>query len=282
MRAFLWMSGALLSFCLMAIGARELAGGIGTFQILFCRSLIGLIIVTLVISRTGRKTLFQTHRLKLHMGRNVFHFLGQYGWFVGIGLLPLAQVFALEFTTPLWTLIAASLFLKEHLTLKKCLAIALGSVGVYLILNPGADIVGAASLYVIGAAIFYSLAHVATKSLSATDDPLTILFYMCLIQLPIGFLLGVSSFVAPNMVQWAWLILIGITALTAHFCITHAMRTADVSVVVTLDFLRLPLIAVVGVLFYDEAFKPMLVVGAMLMLIGNLINVYKPTKNPLR
>ncbi len=278
MRAFMWMSGALLSFCLMAIAARELAGGIGTFQILFCRSLIGLIVVTLVISRTGRSTLFQTHRLKLHLGRNVFHFLGQYGWFLGIGLLPLAQVFALEFTTPLWTLIVASLFLKEQLTLKKCLAIVLGSVGVYLILNPGSDIVGAASLYVIGAAIFYSLAYVSTKSLAATDDPLTILFYMCLIQLPIGFLLGVSSFVAPTLVQWAWLILIGITALTAHFCITHAMRTTDVSVVVTLDFLRLPLIAVVGVAFYNEAFKPMLVVGAMLMLFGNLINVYKPRK----
>lgn len=276
MPAFLWMSGALLSFSLMAIGARELAGGVSTFQILFFRSLIGLVVIVLVISQTKRRSLFQTRRLKLHVGRNVFHFLGQYGWFLGIGLLPLAQVFALEFTTPIWTLVAASLFLKEPLTRKKILAILLGSVGVYLILNPEANIVNGAALYVIGAAIFYSLAHVSTKSLSSTDDPLTILFYMCLIQLPLGLMLGAHDFVDPTPVQWGWLVLIGITALTAHFCMTNAMKKAEVSVVVTLDFLRLPLISVVGVAFYGEAVQPMLILGAALMLIGNLMNVYKP------
>jgi drug/metabolite transporter (DMT)-like permease len=276
MRAFLWMSGALLSFCLMAVGARELAGAISTFQILFSRSVIGLVVVTLVILQTRRTALFKTQRFSLHLGRNLFHFCGQYGWFVGIGLLPLAQVFALEFTTPLWTLIIACLFLKEALTLKKVAALVLGFVGVYLILNPGGEIVSPAALYVIVAAIFYSLSHVATKALSATDDPLTVLFYMCAVQLPIGLLLGAGSFVWPTLLQWVWLTLIGLTALSAHFCITHAMRSTEVSVVVTLDFLRLPLIAAVGVALYGEAFNPMLVLGASLMLVGNLINVYRP------
>lgn len=276
MRAFSWMSGALISFCLMAIGARELAGVISTFQILFVRSVVGLVVVTWVIFQTQRSSLFQTSRFKFHLTRNVFHFFGQYGWFLGIGLLPLAQVFALEFTTPLWTLVFAALFLKESLTFKKSIALVLGSIGVYLILSPGSEIVSPAAAYVIGAAIFYALAHVSTKVLSATDDPLTVLFYMCLIQLPIGLLFGVGGFVAPTLMQWVWLILIGLTALTAHFCITKAMKTTDASVVVTLDFLRLPLIATVGVLVYGEAFKPMLLVGAALMLVGNLINSHKP------
>lgn len=276
MRAFLWMLGALVSFCLMAIGARELAGAIDTFQILFFRSAIGLVVVTLIISLRQQSPLFQTRRFRLHVGRNLFHFCGQYGWFMGIGLLPLAQVFALEFTTPLWTLIIASLVLKESLTVKKSVAVLLGSVGVYLVLNPGREIVSVAALYVIGAAIFYSLAHVSTKALSATDDALTVLFYMCLVQLPIGLLFGASSFVAPTALQWVWLSLIGLTALSAHFCITNAMKTADASVVVTLDFLRLPLIAVVGVAWYGEPFKPMLVLGAALMLAGNLVNIYRP------
>jgi drug/metabolite transporter (DMT)-like permease len=282
MSAFLWMSGALMSFSLMAIGARELAGAISTFQLLFCRSLIGLIVILLVIFQTKRTALFQTNRFKLHLGRNVFHFLGQYGWFLGIGLLPLAQVFALEFTTPIWTLVFASVFLKEPLTIRKIIAIALGTVGVYLILSPGSNMVNAATVYVVGAAICYSLANVSTKSLSSTDDPLTVLFYMCLIQLPMGLLLGVNSFVSPTAVQWGWLILIGITALTAHFCMTNAMKTGEASVVVTLDFLRLPLIGAVGVVFYGEALKPMLILGASLMLLGNLINIYKSKKIVLR
>jgi drug/metabolite transporter (DMT)-like permease len=282
MSAFLWMSGALMSFSLMAIGARELAGAIGTFQILFFRSVIGLFVISLVILHTKQTALFQTHRIKLHGGRNLFHFLGQYGWFLGIGLLPLAQVFALEFTTPIWTLAFASVFLKEPLTIRKVIAIALGTVGVYLILAPGSATVNAAAVYVVGAAICYSLAYVSTKSLSSTEDPLTVLFYMCLIQLPMGLMLGANNFVAPTTGQWVWLILIGITALTAHFCLTNAMKTADASVVVTLDFLRLPLIAMVGVAFYSEALKPMLILGASLMLLGNLINLHKPKKAALR
>jgi len=276
MRAFLWMTGALVSFCLMAIGGRELAGGINTFQILLSRSVIGLVVVCVLIWRAGKPELFRTQRLKLQVGRNLFHFVGQYGWFLGIGLLPLAQVFALEFTTPLWTLLIAALFLKEKLTARKAVAIALGSVGVYLILNPGSDIVNPAALYVLGAAVCYALAHVATKALSTTEAPLTILFYMCLVQLPLGLLLSASHFVLPTTLQWVWLTLIGLSALSAHFCLTHAMKTSEVSVVVTLDFLRLPLIGVMGMALYGEGFKPMLLVGAALMLVGNLVNVYKP------
>lgn len=276
MRAFLWMTGALVSFCLMAIGGRELAGGINTFQILLSRSAIGLLVVSILIWRTGKPDLFRTQRLPLQVGRNLFHFVGQYGWFLGIGLLPLAQVFALEFTTPLWTLLIAALFLKEQLTARKAVAIALGSVGVYLILNPGGDIVTTAALYVLGAAVCYALAHVATKALSTTEDPLTILFYMCLVQLPLGLVLSASHFVLPTPLQWVWLTLIGLSALSAHFCLTHAMKTTEVSVVVTLDFLRLPLIGMVGMALYGEGFKPMLLVGAALMLVGNLVNAYKP------
>lgn len=280
MNAFLWMTGSLASFCLMAIAGRELAGTISTLQILFCRGLIGLLLVSLVILQRRRYAVFQTGRLRLHLSRNLFHFVGQYGWFVGIGLLPLAQVFALEFTTPLWTLLISCLVLKESLTLRKVAAILLGSLGVVLMLNLGTATVSAASLYVVAAAIFYSLAYVATKSLSATEDPLTILFYMCLLQLPVGVLFGVNSFVSPTAMQWCWLSLIGLTALSGHFCITRAMQTTDASVVVTLDFLRLPLIAAVGVLVYRETFNPMLVVGAALMLLGNLANLYKPRLKP--
>jgi drug/metabolite transporter (DMT)-like permease len=275
MFAFLWMTGALASFCLMAIAGRELAGGIGTFQILLSRSVIGLAIVSVLIWNSGRPQLFHTKRIRLHAGRNLFHFAGQYGWFLGLGLMPLANVFALEFTTPMWTLLIAALFLKESLTMRKVVAIGLGSLGVYLILNPGGDIVKLASLIVLGSAVCYAISHVATKSLSTTEDPLTVLFYMCLLQLPLGLLLGVSGFVAPSPKQWLWLAAIGLTALTAHFSMMQAMKAAEVSVVVTLDFLRLPLIGALGLVFYGEEFRPMLLVGAALMLAGNLVNVYK-------
>ncbi|MGI2870054.1 hypothetical protein [Vibrio alginolyticus] len=104
------MSGTLLSFCLMAIGARELSGEIHTSQVMLVRSVLGLLVVSLFIVITKNFSAFSTKRAGLHGVRNVFHFLGQYGWLVGITLLPLAEVFALEFTVPLWTAIIDGCF----------------------------------------------------------------------------------------------------------------------------------------------------------------------------
>ena len=123
MNVALWMVGGLVSLSLMAIGARELGGQITTFQILFFRSVISLIVITLIIVKSKKTSLFSSKRIKLHIVRNVFHFVGQYGWFLGLGLLPLAHVFALEFTVPLWTLIIAAAFLKEGITIKKTIAV---------------------------------------------------------------------------------------------------------------------------------------------------------------
>ena len=272
MNTVLWMMGTLASFSFMAIAARELSGAIDTFQILFFRSLLGLIITSLLIFAKKDLSLFSTTRLKQHFARNITHFGGQYGWFLGLSLLPLATVFALEFTVPLWTAIIAAIFLKERITAKKACAILLGLVAVVIIVNPGNDIFNYASLIVLAAAIFYALAYVSSKSLTNTEHPMTILFYMCLIQLPLGLVFTLLNWHTPNFIQWAWLLLVGVTALTAHYCITRAMQLSEVSIVVTLDFLRLPLIALVGIVLYAEDFQISIIVGGALMLLGNLIN----------
>jgi len=272
MNTVLWMMGTLASFSFMAIAARELSGTIDTFQILFFRSLLGLIIICLLIFAKKDLSLLSTTRLKQHFARNITHFGGQYGWFLGLSLLPLATVFALEFTVPLWTTIIAAIFLKERITAKKACAILLGLVAVAIIVNPGNDIFNYASLIVLAAAIFYALAYVSSKSLTNTEHPMTILFYMCLIQLPLGLVFTLLNWHTPNFIQWAWLLLVGVTALTAHYCITRAMQLSEVSIVVTLDFLRLPLIALVGIVLYAEDFQITIIVGGALMLLGNLIN----------
>ncbi len=272
-----WMSGTLMSFCLMALGARELSGDIPVFQTLFFRSAIGLILISLLILLLDKKQVFRSERVALHTFRNTFHFFGQYGWFVGIGLLPLAEVFALEFTVPIWTAIIAALFLREKITPRKAVSISLGALGVVVIVRPGVEIVDAASLIVLGAAICYAVSYTATKSLSSSESPLTILFYMCLVQLPVSFFLSMSVWTWPAGIQWLWLVVIGVTALSAHFCLVKAMRYAEVTTVITLDFLRLPLIGVLGVLLYNEAFELYLLIGGVLMLFGNWVNFSRLT-----
>jgi drug/metabolite transporter (DMT)-like permease len=282
MHAVAWMIGALFSFSFMAICARELSGEIATHQTLFFRSLIGLISLSIIILFSKQCEKIQTNRLALHTLRNIFHFAGQYGWFLGIGLLPLAEVFALEFTVPIWTLIVASLALGEKITTRKVAAIFLGTLAVVVILQPGFAIIDTASFIVLGSAVCYAVSHTATKSLSSSDSAMSILFYMCLIQLPIGLFLSLSSWVWPIGLQWLWLLTIGLTALSAHYCMVKAMLYAEASTVVTLDFLRLPLIALVGVLLYSEQFEFSLLIGGLLMLIGNIISLKQPAYNTYR
>jgi drug/metabolite transporter (DMT)-like permease len=100
-KAIAWMGGALLSFTAMAISVRELSSGMHAFEMLFIRSAIGVVILTVVLWATGWKTL-RTKRMVGHLFRNAVHFTGQVLWIFGITLLPLATVFAIEFTTPIW------------------------------------------------------------------------------------------------------------------------------------------------------------------------------------
>jgi len=263
----------------MAVAARELSHGINTLEILFGRSLVGLVGSIGLIVGTGQWALFRTEKIKFHIGRNLLHYFGQYGWFLGVSLLPLAQVFAIEFTSPLWTTLLAAVFLGEALTLKRVFAVVLGFTGVYVIVNPGQGMMNIGALYVLLAAVCFSSGNIFTKRLVQTDNPLTILFFMSVIQLPMGLALSYTSLTMPEGLQWLWLLVVGLSSMTSHFCMARAMQTTDISVVVTLDFLRLPLITLVGVLVYAEAFHPIMVLGSLMVLGANLINVYRPKED---
>jgi drug/metabolite transporter (DMT)-like permease len=288
MTLFLWMSGALASFSILAIGARELSGELTIAQSLCIRSAIGLVFLLGVYFIQSR--FFKSQQLKatstqprvkvikLHFFRNFFHFIAQYGWFFGIGLLPLAEVFALEFTVPIWTLLIASFFLNEKVTKNKLLAIFLGTLGVLAIVRPGYALIDYASIVVLGSAICFAISHTTTKSLAKTESPLNILLFMCIIQLPIGLFFSLSHWVWPQGEQWLWLTVIGLSALSAHYCLAKSMQYAEVTTIITLDFFRLPLIATVGVLFYNEAFEIPLLIGGALMLVGNLIGMRDLTR----
>ncbi len=276
-QTLLWMTGCIVSFTLMAVAGRELSGSINTFEVLFFRSLVGFIVIGAIIVTLKKPQYFQTSQRKGHLVRNIFHFLGQYGWFVGLGLLPLAEVFAIEFTVPFWTAIIASIFLKDRLNPIKLLSIMIGFSGVLLIVQPPLDHFDSASFIVLGAAICYACAHSATKMLSKNNHALTILFYMCLIQLPIATVMMLPYWKMPEPIHWGGILIVSITALTAHFCMTKAMLTSTVTTVVTLDFMRLPMIGVVAWFIYQEPFGLWAVIGTVVIFLAMLLS-FKSSK----
>ena len=270
--AALWMSGTLVSFMLMAIGGRQLSGQLSTFQILFFRSMIGLLIVAFLLWRTGWRQIY-TKLFRIHALRNIAHFGGQFGWFYGIAYIPLAEVFALEFTVPVWTAVLATVLLGEQITRARLTAIVFGVLGVILILRPGLAVINPASLAVLGGALGYALSHTLTRRLALVDTPLTILFYMTLIQLPLGFVTSIFDWTTPSAAMLPWIIVVGVTALSGHYCMARALALADAIVVVPMDFLRLPLIAFIGALFYGEPLDWLVLAGGSVMFTGNLVNI---------
>lgn len=271
-RAACWMGGALASFVGMAIAARELSAAIGTFEILFFRSAIGLVVIAMLLRRYGWRQA-RSARPVLHLLRNGAHFAGQYGWFYAISLIPLAEVFAIEFTVPIWTALLAALLLGERITGARLAAIAVGIAGIVLILRPGVAIVQPAAVAALLSAVAYGLSHTLTKKLVGSDRPLTILFYMTVIQLPLGLIGALPHWVWPAPAMWPWLAVVGLTALSAHYCMMRAMALADVTVVVPMDFMRLPLIALLGFMLYGERLEWFLFAGAALIVGANLINL---------
>ncbi len=275
MRASLWMLGAIASFCLMAVSARELDGHIDKFELLAIRSAVGIILLVVIMNVIKRPTLMFTKRMNAHLGRNFFHFIGQFCWLVGIGLLPLAEVFAIEFTVPLWVLILASLFLGEAITKRKALSVALGLLGVVVILKPGLQDIDQGAIVMLIAAFSFAITFIMTKSLLNTEHPLTIVFYMTLIQLPLSAFMAGADWSMPKPWMWPFVMAVALTGLSGHYCLSKAFQQADVSLVISVDFLRLPLIALIGVWLYNEPLQVSIIFGGLLMLLANLANHWR-------
>jgi drug/metabolite transporter (DMT)-like permease len=275
------MSGTLVSFMAMAIGGRQLSAQLSTFQILFFRSVVGFLIVCFFLWHSNWRQILSKH-LRVHVLRNIAHFGGQFGWFYGIAFIPLAEVFALEFTVPVWTAILATVLLREQITRARIAAIIFGVAGVVLILRPGLAVINPAALAVLGGAFCYALSHTLTRKLALVDTPLTILFYMTVIQLPLGLVTSIFDWTTPTIELLPWIIVVGIAALSGHYCMARALAQADAIFVVPLDFLRLPLIAVVGFLFYGESLDWFVLAGGIVMFAGNFFNIKAENKRVLK
>jgi drug/metabolite transporter (DMT)-like permease len=275
LNAALWMIGAMISFSLMAISGRELAPELNTFEIMFFRSLIGLVIVLVVGFFIGTLRQIKTDRIGLHLLRNTAHFTGQNLWFLAVAFIPFSQLFALEFSTPLWVALLAPMFLGEALTRRRLLSVGIGFSGVLIVARPDLSQLDPAISAAMACAICFACSLMATKKLTIDQSITCILFWLTLMQLGMGLVAIVltGDMSMPQGIDSIWVITVGICGLTAHFCITKALALAPAIVVIPLDFLRLPLISLIGFLAYDEAFEWTVVFGAMLIFAAVFVNL---------
>jgi drug/metabolite transporter (DMT)-like permease len=267
------MAGWLASMLILMVAGREITRELHVFQLMEMRSVIGLFMLYPMIHAYGGLTAMRTLRPLAHIARNLVHYASQFGWFLALTLIPLAQVVAIEFTMPIWTALLAVLFLNERLNAWKILAIVLGLIGVIIIVHPGSAQVSSGQLLMVAVAVGFGASIVPVKSLTRTDSGVAIVFWMLVIQSAIGLLPAIYYWQTPSAHLWPWIFLIAFCGTYSHYCMTQAMRYADATVVVPMDFLRVPLSATVGWLLYSEQLDAATIVGAALILTGNLLNL---------
>ena len=275
-RVVFWMVGALLSFSVMAVSIRELSrAGLSIFEILAIRSGVALfVLLALLAVRKDLRVHALPRRMGLNLFRNTVHYASQYSWALSLTMLPLATVFALEFTMPAWTAILAVWFLHERMTPSRLGVVILGLIGVLVILRPGIASFNPAAILVLLAAFGYAITMITTKQLTKTETTFGIVFWMAVIQLPLS-LIGSDPTVflrfEPRHILPA--IGVGMAGLTSHYCLSNAFRFGDATLVVPLDFMRIPLIAVVGWAFYGERLDVFVLLGAVIIVSGVLWNL---------
>ncbi|MCV6592437.1 MAG: DMT family transporter [Silicimonas sp.] len=279
--AAIWMLGAIASFSAMAIAGRALSDELDSFEMMMFRSFIGLAIILLIGLVTGKVREIRFDRLPLHVLRNLGHFTGQNLWFTALPLISLAQVFALEFTTPIWVLLFAVLFAGEKLTRARGLTVALGFAGALMVARPGVggDALGLA--LAAASAIGFAVSLVTTRMLTRSETVLGVLFWLTVMQAAMGMIatLWDGDMAWPSAHGWPWVVLIGCAGLFAHTCVTNALRLAPALVVTPMDFLRLPAIALVGAMFYAEPLNIWVGLGAVLIFAANYANIISETRH---
>ena len=279
-KAVAYMTGAIASFSAMAIAGREVSFELDTFEIMMYRSFIGIAIVLILGSSFGTLGQITRRHLGTHLTRNIAHFTGQNLWFYAVTLIPLTQLFALEFTSPLWVLLLSPMILGERLTRMRVLAAVMGFVGILVITRPWEFGISFGVTTAALSAVAFAWTTLMTKKLTRSETVTCVLFYLTVTQAVFGIICaGYDGDIAvPSMVALPYVVIIALCGLLAHFCITSALSVAPATVVIPVDFARLPVIAVIGMLAYGEALDILVVAGAILIFVGNYSNILHETR----
>jgi drug/metabolite transporter (DMT)-like permease len=273
--AALWMGGWLLLMVVIAVAGREAMRELSVFQVLELRSLIGLLMLWPLLRASGGWAAVRTAQPGRHVVRNVVHYAAQYGWFAALLMIPMAQVVAIEFTMPIWAAVLAVTVLGERLNRWKVLAVALGLLGVLMIVRPGTGALNPGQLIALAAAVGFAVSVVMVKLITRTDAAIAVSFWMLVVQSVIGLLPALWLWQWPSPATWGWVLVVAFCGTYSHYCFARAMQYAEATVLVPMDFLRVPLSALAGWAVYAERVDLLTVLGMVTILAGNALNLRK-------
>jgi len=250
-RGMMWMLAATLLFVFMHAAIRHIANDVDPFEIAFFRNLFGLIFLMPVFLRHGMAPL-RTRNFGMHFLRAILNLINMVAFYFGLGLTPLAEATALNFTAPLFTTLLATVFLGERVRIRRTVALAVGFVGAIVILRPGVDAINPGALFVLFAAVIWGGIMIMIKVMSRTDSSLTITVWVLILMTIMSFPPVLFVWRTPTMVEFGWLVFIAVTGTIGQLMLTQALKEADATSIMPIDFFRLIWAAALGYFLFTE------------------------------
>ena len=267
-RAVVLMVISTFMFGFMALTIRYASRQLHPFEIAFFRNLFGFMFTLPLLVRHGFG-IFRTQKLSLYLIRCAMGIVAMLAAFWSIVNLPLAQATSLTYSTPLFVTIGAMLFLGEVVRARRWSAVALGFVGVLLIVRPGHASFNAGSLIALLAAAMSGMVAVSIKFLSRTEKPDTIVIYTTMLWVPMSLVPALFHWQTPIGITWLWIVLAGFFGTCGHMFWTRALKLADASLLTPIGFLQVPLVALFGYFLFGENLDRWVAAGAAIIFASN-------------
>jgi drug/metabolite transporter (DMT)-like permease len=265
---------ASASYVASATLTRDLGGRYSAFELTFLRSVVGVLVMAPVLLQGGIDQL-RTTQFPLHILRAFITYLAILLWFYAAETVPVGDFFALQFTTPLFTIGAAWLLLRERVGTQSWLAALVGFAGVLIILRPGFHAVTLGMIAAIGTSLCYAGVNTVIKMLSRKDSPATIVFYSNFLILLLAAIPAFLFWTTPTLADAPVLLGVTLFATLAQYSVACGISAADARVVQPVNFLRLPFAALLGYLFFQEFPDVWTWVGAIVIFAAAYYAVFR-------
>ena len=246
---------------------RSLTGEMHPFQIAFFRCVLALIMFGPLFWRSDFK-LLKTSQVKLQLVAGMLQAGSMLLFFLALGLIPLAKVSALNFSSPLFATLLAIVFLGEVIRARRIAALIVGFTGMVLIVRPGWQPLDLGSIAVIASAACAGGNLIATKVLSRTNASMTTVFYSTLISAPVALVFAIPEWTMPSVHHIVPLLVIAAASSLNNVARAQAIKIADITIIAPLEFLKLPWSAVVGYVFFAELVDVWTWIGGFVIFAG--------------
>lgn len=263
--AILLAVGACAIFATMHALVRSLSAGLHPFEIAFFRSLFGLAAVLPLAWKVGLNVLTARNPQLLAL-RGLTGGISLLTWFYGLSIVPIAVATVLSFTSVMFSSLGASLILKERMRIRRWTAVVLGFTGVLIIMRPGVSAIDAGALVILFAALLWGANTVLVKHISRTDETVTIVMWSAVWLTVATALPAWSVWQTPTWTQIFWLALIGTLGTAGTYAWTFALKNADASLIVPVDFSRLVWAIAIGFLAFGEVPDRYMWIGGALII----------------